>query len=996
MSGYHPTAMRSVLAASVLALLVYSLPAARAADAPVWLPRYDVVVNLDVAGQRAVVTQHVTWFNRHQRPTSELIFNVHSAYEPPTGGINYLFLAKMLEIMRIPPGEAIYVGRPITIKKVTLLRRQGEKVDPVELPFRFRDDLPTALCASLPHEVAKDESVSVAIEFEFNMPQKQGRWGQWKGVTCLSNWLPVLSYYDEKGWQPTPFVAWHQPFFNEAGIYSMHLRLPADHKVAASGAARKRSVEGDWQDIWFGPVTTREFTLVASAKFQEYTADAGRVKVKCLAFPEHEFYGQAVVKLAARAIETYTKWFGPYPNDELVFAESYFGWNGNECSGLVMVDERVFGMPHLAEGYVEYLISHETCHQWFYNIIGTDGYRETFMDEAFANYFAHRLLNQIHGKNNTLFKYPPALEWLPNVNRDDYRFSTFYGTIGRQELGPALQDMHKYRHVINLFSAAYDRGSKIVGMIEERLGEAAFFDFMRIIYRKYYFRIIFAGDLQRELEEYTGQSWEEFFRIWLLGNGLTDWKLESAKVTHPKPDTGQHQVVVLLKQQGENHEPTTLGFSFKNQEGYPIRLPIDARAGPITIDQPPARIEPQPDGSVRVEVLFPEKPTQITVDPDQILPDREPANNSWKSRANVRVTPLYTFLDDNDLAASYDRWNFTIGPWVYGASYSDPWFTRASILGVRAGAFRTQQFSGGAYLGYRTDFRDIAAGFDSRWLNPIFPKTEAGFQAEKSLTQIGDDHNEFDRAVLYQRYIFDQAASLYTQPMHYVEGYGSWQRNFLLEPRHTVPGSIRYGQQSNLGIHYHVDYLTPYWDPEVGAKLDVTYAAGLPILGQPQPTHQVMGQISWIHSLPANLGYFSRTRFAYRLFGAAALPNDINLFTLGGNQLFRGFDMQERQGSSLWIASAEWRFPLLSDEEIDVADHVVGFRRMHLAAFYDAGDIYAKNQSVGPVAHAVGIGIRAELAWFSFIERTTFRLDLAKTVNADTPLQFWLGITHPF
>ncbi len=45
--------------------------------------------------------------------------------------------------------------------------------------------------------------------------------------------------------------------------------------------------------------------------------------------------------------------------------------------------------------------------------------------------------------------------------------------------------MPKFGHLANLSAYAYDRGSKIVGMIEERLGETAFLDFMRTVYQKY-------------------------------------------------------------------------------------------------------------------------------------------------------------------------------------------------------------------------------------------------------------------------------------------------------------------------------------------------------------------------------------------------------------------------------------------------------------------------------------------------------------------------------
>lgn len=977
------------------------LSAARAPEAPGWLPRYEIAINLDIAGHQAHVTQHVAWVNRHQRPARELIFNVHSAFEPPATGVDRLFLAKLLEIMRVPSKESLYTGRPTKISKVSLLKRVQGGIETTALPFQFREDIPTALEVTLPHEVKQGETVMVAIDFVIDLPQKQGRWGQWREVTTLSNWLPVLAYYDEKGWRPTPFIPWHQPFFNEAGVYNVHLRLPADQKVAASGAITKRIVDRTDQELFIGPVTTREFTIVASSKFEEEIAWAGDVMVRCLAFPEHRYHAENIARIGARAVDTYSRWFGPYPNKELVFAESFFGWNGNECSGLVMVDERIFTMPKLATGYVEYLISHETCHQWFYNIIGTDGYRETFMDEAFANYFAHRLLNQIHGKNNAFFKYPRGLEWLPNVNREDYRFAQFYGTIGRGELGPPLLEMDKYKHVGNLFSAAYDRGSKIVGTIEERLGETAFFDFMRMIYSKYYFRIIFADDLQRELEEYTGSKWDAFFENWLRQNGLTDWSVESAEVERVKieqqTNKGPFRAVVYLKQKADFDEPTTLGFQFEGEEGYPLRIPIDPsimRAE--ALDAPFGKVEALEDHRVRVEILLPRQPTQITVDPDQILADKNPSNNHWKPRYRLRATPLYTFLDDNDLTTAYDRWNWTAGPWLYGPSYSDPWFTRTNVIGARVGAYRTQEFSGGVYTGYRTDFRDIAAGFDAQWTNILIPKLEGGIHGEISLAALDSATADLDRFVYYQRYVFQKSASLYTAPTHHIEAFAAWQNNFLPDTRNPVRNSVRFDSMSQLGVHYHLDLLTPYWDPEIGFRFDITYAAGVPIFGQPESSHQVMGQLSWVHRLPEGLGYLSRTKLAYRMYGAAATPTNALIFSLGGNLLFRGFDLKERQGSAMWIGSVEWRLPLIEDVEWDAFDHAVGVRNVNVALFYDIGDIYVRNRSIGPVAHAVGIGLRAELAWLSFIERTTFRLDFAKTVECDSPLQVWIGITHPF
>jgi len=60
------------------------------------------------------------------------------------------------------------------------------------------------------------------------------------------------------------------------------------------------------------------------------------------------------------------------------------------------------------------------------------------------------------------------------------------------------------------------------------------------------------------------------------------------------------------------------------------------------------------------------------------------------------------------------------------------------------------------------------------------------------------------------------------------------------------------------------------------------------------------------------------------------------------------------------------------------------------------GDVYLSGRSIGGVSEAVGAGLRLDLAWFTFVERTILRFDAAQTENARTPPQFWLGIEHPF
>ena len=90
------------------------------------------------------------------------------------------------------------------------------------------------------------------------------------------------------------------------------------------------------------------------------------------------------------------------------------------------------------------------------------------------------------------------------------------------------------------------------------------------------------------------------------------------------------------------------------------------------------------------------------------------------------------------------------------------------------------------------------------------------------------------------------------------------------------------------------------------------------------------------------------------------------------------------------------RLALGTDLDWDFADRIIRIKNMYLAPFYDVGDIYLDSKSVGGIAHALGVGIRADVMFFSFLERATIRLDVAKAINSNASVQYWFGLSQPF
>src|SRR5207253_3254950 len=115
---YHPppSAMTRFDARLALVALLAGPWCARAAEPD--RPRYDVALRLDPAGKQAAAVLRVTWTNPGPDAVSDLAFDAHAHYRPPTGGAP--MAAKVLELARVAPADALDpAAPPLTVHRVT-------------------------------------------------------------------------------------------------------------------------------------------------------------------------------------------------------------------------------------------------------------------------------------------------------------------------------------------------------------------------------------------------------------------------------------------------------------------------------------------------------------------------------------------------------------------------------------------------------------------------------------------------------------------------------------------------------------------------------------------------------------------------------------------------------------------------------------------------------------------------------------------------------------
>jgi aminopeptidase N len=89
--------------------------------------------------------------------------------------------------------------------------------------------------------------------------------------------------------------------------------------------------------------------------------------------------------------------------------------SGMEYPGIVGINrthydltEELYGMP--APVVLESVVVHEVGHQWFYNIVGSDEYREMFVDEGMNSYWLLRYMESVYGENAAVLELPAFLK----------------------------------------------------------------------------------------------------------------------------------------------------------------------------------------------------------------------------------------------------------------------------------------------------------------------------------------------------------------------------------------------------------------------------------------------------------------------------------------------------------------------------------------------------------------------------------------------------------
>ncbi len=391
------------------------------------------------------------------------------------------------------------------------------------------------LCVSFDPPVPMGESVTLTTTYRVTDPPFGLNW------TIESDAFPGRPAQIHTQGQPETNSYWFpcHDFPNDRLTTELIVTTPQGYQVLSNGrlAGKDRRVvkaktttgEHDlqWYDVWHwsqdeqagGEHPVYLVTLVVG-KFD--VVDVGTDE---LPMPVYVPRGRAgdvepTYGRTGEMLELFEHYFDePYPWSKYAHAVVWnFGAGGMEnTSATTMFDSALYSQAEALDQDYDGLIAHELGHQWFGDLITCNSWEDIWLNEGFATYLAAMWFEHRDGQDGYLASMQRSFDNV--INRDK---GTSPGT-------PAMVSP-VYDHPWDVFRRGanpYPKGSSVLHMLREKLGDEAFFGSLRNYIDDHRQSTVVTSDLQEAFENWTGESFGWFFDQWAMRPGIPRVKIET-------------------------------------------------------------------------------------------------------------------------------------------------------------------------------------------------------------------------------------------------------------------------------------------------------------------------------------------------------------------------------------------------------------------------------------------------------------------------------------
>lgn len=912
-------------------------------------PRYEIDAFVDTANHKITAKQKVSFTNNYEGQLNEIYFHIypHRKYTEQEKE----FILRYAGYFKIDPYPEGFQSGDLKIIAV----KSNDKV----LSYSVEGKDKTLLKVNLSNLLSPGQTVDLEIDFMVDIPHSYGRFGWHNDIITLIRWYPILSVYDEEGWHNYPFYIYHQPYFSQASFYKVKLTLPKREVVAHTGILKEEisNPKGTKTLILETGFPVRDFSLGISPDFKLFSLESDNIKINSFYLNGNAERSKQAAICARDLIHFYSRHFGSYPYKEFNIVPSFLGHGGHESSNLIFIDTRVYKLPHFLNRYFYFLISHETGHQWFYNIIGSNEYKETFLDEGLNSYWTIRYLEDKYGEDAYVMELPKVFKWfIPNFTFRDSMLARYIYMAKRGLDRPIIGELSSFQEPSSIFALTYGKGAGVIWALNSLLGEDKFLKVMQRYTQDFRFKNAKLKDLIRLCQEETAQDLSDFFRDWLYTDKSCDYAVKSVECDK-----------VVLENRGKIQMPIETEIIFA--DGSQSFDSWDGKGGYRVISLPENR---------QVKKVNIDTKGALILDIDQ-------TNNHWSRDLNIKPVPLYFFAYEIPVFLPRDAMCLVFGP-------------DFSSEGVGLKSSLQKPDDNIFYVSSSYDFNGeqvkTRLGYEFRHLfNKMLSLGFEIFSYESS-----NDKENLKGGKIFLRQELWPASYGITEINDHITIYlirdREFEKSYLLSGLEDIE-HLNYLKKDEaiLGITAFLGRYGPYSDPDYGYKIIPTLESAGHFLGGKTSFWRTSVELDNYKSISASWAH----KLASRIKFGWGESSDKVLFRLGGDEGLRGYGRKTIRGSRMLLGSLEYRARLISDCTLYLLDNIIHLENIQVVPFFDIGKAWRADFNDADFKKDAGLGFRFYVNLAGFLEKIVLRLDFAQAINEpkEKP-HIWFSISHTF
>ncbi|MDR3571506.1 MAG: M1 family metallopeptidase [Candidatus Pacebacteria bacterium] len=312
------------------------------------------------------------------------------------------------------------------------------------------------------------------------------------------------------------------PCFDEPAqkaIFEVSLTAPAEYEIVSNTIDVETQLHPNGtKTVKFEPSPKMSTYLLAfivgELEHVERHSEDG-VLVRVFTTPGKKHQAEFALDCAAKVISFFNAYFDiPYPLPVLdLIAIPDFAAGAMENWGAITYRESALLVDpehssRMNKQWVALVIGHEIAHQWFGNLVTMEWWTHLWLNEGFASYIEYLAVDHL---------FPEWDIWTQFLDAD---FGRALYADGLKHTHPIEVEVHDPAEIAVVFDAvSYSKGSSIIRMLAEYLGEEAFRDGLRHYLKQHSYGNTETEDLWHALEHVSGKPVAAMMAKWTAKAG---------------------------------------------------------------------------------------------------------------------------------------------------------------------------------------------------------------------------------------------------------------------------------------------------------------------------------------------------------------------------------------------------------------------------------------------------------------------------------------------